>query len=418
MMKEPELRNHGFAKNNHDFQEMSPVSTQAIREYLEMLWKQYQKSSKAVRGAILDELVRNLALHRKSATRLMGRKYPPRSLQGFKGGRRQNYSARAKHHLERLWPAMGYMWPQRMKAALPDWLDHYDSKDWDEGIRQEILTMSASTIGRLLKEARAQLQRKMNTGTRRGVRRYLTKVPIRNLGENPDEPGHCEVDCVAHCGGSLSGKFAWTVNLTDIVTGWTECEAVWAKDGYSIRKAIEHMEKRLPFPLKAIYVDNGSEFLNEEVVEKYAEKHKPEPIKVYRGRPYRKNDQAYIEQKNYTHVRSIMGYGRIDWEPSVAHMNDIYRKEWRHLQNFYMPQQKLVAKERHGAKIKRRMDAGATPFDRLKLLLPQGDLRTLEAEKDRLNPFKARHNQRIKIQKMLGYYKDTFSRKERGKMAI
>jgi hypothetical protein len=414
----PELSDHSFAKNHNDCQEINPVSAQAIREYLELLWKQYQKSSKRARSIILSELERNLGLHRKSATRLMGRNYPPRSLQGFKGGRRRRYSERARHHLERLWRAMGYMWPLRMKAALPDWLAHDDSRDCDAEVRQELLAMSASTIGRLLETARNELRRKMNTGTRRGLRKYVTEVPIRNLGSTPQEPGHCEVDCVAHCGGSLSGNFAWTVNLTDIATGWTECEAVWKKDAESVRKALELMEKRLPFVLKALYVDNGSEFLNEQVIEQYARQRKPCRLEVFRGRPYRKNDQAYVEQKNYTHVRSIMGYGRIDWQPSVRHMNDIYRKEWRNLQNFFMPQQKLIEKQRIGAKIKRRMDHGATPFDRLKPYLPPGKLWELEQAKAKVNPFKARNSQRVKIRRIFGYYNDSISKSEWGKMAI
>jgi hypothetical protein len=385
---------------------------------LELLWKQYQKASKRARGIILSELERNLGVHRKSATRLMGRKYPPRSLQGFKGGRRRRYSERARHHLERLWRAMGYMWPLRMKVALAGWLAHDDHADCDEGVRRELLAMSASTIGRLLEAARKELRRKMNTGTRRGVRRYVTEVPIRNLGTTPQEPGHCEVDCVAHCGGSLSGNFAWTVNLTDIATGWTECEAVWKKDAASVRTALELMERRLPFALKALYVDNGSEFLNEEVIEQYAAQRKPCRLEVFRGRPYRKNDQAYVEQKNYTHVRSIMGYGRIDWEPSVRHMNDIYRKEWRNLQNFYMPQQKLIEKRRIGAKIKRRMDHGATPFERLRPYLAPGKLSELEQAKAKVNPFKARNSQKVKIRRIFGYYTDSISKSEWGKMAI
>lgn len=394
------------------------MSVQAIREYLELLWNQYQNANRATRGRILDELERNLNVHRKSATRLMGRKYAPRSLQGFRGGRKKQYSAKAALHLERLWKAMGYMWPKRMKVALPEWLQYDEHKDCDEKVRCELLTMSISTIGRLLAAARAALKRKMNSGTRRGVRRFITQVPIRNLGSTPSQPGHCEIDCVAHCGGSLSGTFAWTVNLTDIATGWTECEAVWGKDGGSVRRAIEHMEKRLPFKLHAIYVDNGSEFLNEDVVEKYANSRKPVPLKVFRGRPYRKNDQAYIEQKNYTHVRHLMGYGRIDWEKSVGHMNGIYRKEWRRLQNFFLPQQKLQSKVRVGAKIKRTMDDGATPFIRLTKFLNEAELGELQTEKASYNPFQLRHNQRCKAKQLFGYYKNKISKNEWGKMVL
>lgn len=414
----PELSNHGFAKNHHDVQEVIPVSTQAIREYLELLWKQYQKGNRAIRGSILDEITRNLGLHRKAATRLMGRSYPPRSMQGFKGGRRRKYSPKAKLHLERLWRAMGYLWPQRMKVALPEWLIHDDHRDCDTATRAELLAMSASTIGRLLKTARAQLQRQRNCGTRRGVRRFITKVPIRNFEVVPDVPGHCEIDCVAHCGGSLSGTFAWTLTLTDIATGWTESEAVWGKDGYSIRRALETIERRLPFALIALYCDNGSEFLNEEVIDKFAVSGRATPVRVYRGRPYRKNDQAYVEQKNYTHVRAIMGYGRIDWERSISIMNSIYRKEWRDLQNFYLPQQKLLEKMRIGAKVIRRMDGGSTPFFRLIKLLDPIAKKALEAEKAKINPFRARHNQRCKIRSLLNNYKDSITKNEWGKMAI
>ena len=405
-------------ENNSLHQEETSVSSQAAKEYLELLWKQYQTADRRLKSAILDEVCRNLGVHRKSATRLMTRKYLPRSLQGHRGGRRKHYSESSRKHLEKLWRAMGYMWPKRMKIAMIEWLKHYDDKGCTDEIRAELLAMSASTIGRFLHKARSSLRRRMNTGTKRGVRKFLTKVPIRNLGVTPTEVGHCEVDCVAHCGGSLSGPFAWTVNLTDIATGWTECEAVWAKDAFHVRRAIENMEGRLPFRLHAIYVDNGTEFLNEDVVEKYAAQRRPEPLKVFRGRPYRKNDQAYIEQKNYTHVRHIMGYGRIDWEGSIAQMNDVYRKEWRLLQNYYMPQQKLVEKIRNGSKIKRTMDAGATPYERLKTLLGSTELSELTRHKESINPFKVRESQRAKVRKIYTYYKNSISNDEWGKMAV
>jgi hypothetical protein len=305
-----------------------------------------------------------------------------------------------------------------MKAALPGWLEHDQNPDCGPSVQQELLRMSASTIGRLLAEARAELRRKQNTGTRPGVRRFLTKVPIRDLGVTPTEPGHCEADCVAHCGGSLAGEFAWTVTLTDIATGWTECETIFGKNGHNVRKALERMEKRLPFRLIAIYVDNGCEFLNEEVIDTFANEHKPHKIAVFRGRPYRKNDQAYVEQKNYTHVRQLMGYGRIDWRKSVGMMNAIYRREWRQLQNFFMPQQKLIEKVRIGSAVKRRMDEPKTPFDRLLPFLDAGSRSRLMAERAQINPFKARNNQRVQVRKMLLYYKNEIQKNEWGKMAI
>lgn len=413
----PECGEDAVYHNCKFFPEVTLVTTQAIREYLESVWKQYQSAPRRLKTQILDELTRNLEIHRKSATRLMGRKYPPRSLQGFKGGRRRKYSDRAKWHLERLWRAMGFMWQGRLKAALPDWLCYDDHPDCDDGVRSELLQMSVSSIGRFLETAKARLRRTLNTGTYRGVKRFVTEVPVRGLGQTPTEPGHCEVDSVAHCGSSMSGVFAWTINLTDIATGWTESEAVWGKDGKGVRRALELIEKRLPFKLRGLYVDNGSEFLNEDVIDGFARDRK-EPLIVERGRPYKKNDQAYVEQKNYTHVRHLMGYGRIDNERSVPHMNSIYRCEWRKLQNFFMPQQKLERKLRIGSRILRKMGQAATPYSRLRALADATAVKALDEERSHINPFKCRHNQRIKIKRIFGYYPGQIHTSEWGKMAL
>jgi hypothetical protein len=313
---------------------------------------------------------------------------------------------------------MGYMGPVRMKAALPGWIPFDETPDCTPEIRTELLRMSESTIRRLLEEDRAALRRKMNTGTYRGVRRFVTKVPVRDLGQTPTELGHCEIDCVAHCGDSMSGQFVWTLNLTDILTGWTECEAVWAKTAKEIKRALIQIEKRLPFKLKALYIDNGSEFMNEKIIDEYAVQGRPEPLPIYRGRPYKKNDQCYIEQKNYKHVRQIFGYGRIDWPKAVALMNDIYRKEWRELQNYHSPQQKLLEKIRVGAKIKRRMGKAETPWERLKRNLSERQIELLEARGRERNPFKIRKSQLKKVRSLLGYFKDQIPKNEWGKMAI
>lgn len=130
---------------------------------------------------------------------------------------------------------------------------------------------------------------------------------------------------------------------------------MFAKDGQLVRDALKVIEARLPFPLLALYCDNGSEFMNHDVVDRFAKTDRLKPIDVFRSMPYRKNDQCYVEQKNYNPVRKLFGYGRIDSKVGVNLMNNIYSKEWRQLQNFFMPQQKLISKRRLGAKIKRKM---------------------------------------------------------------
>jgi hypothetical protein len=407
-----------FDQEKQFFPEVALVSTQAQREYLKVLWLRYRKVGRRDRTLILDEICRNLGLHRKSAVRLMGRAYSPRIFQGLKGGRRRKYSAKAKEHLTRLWRLMGYMGPVRMKAALPIWIEFDETPDCSTEIRGELLRMSESTIRRLLADDRAQLRRRMNTGTYRGVRRFVTKVPVRDLGKTPEQVGHCEIDCVAHCGSSMSGQFAWTLNFTDIVTGWTECEAVWAKTSDGIKRALIQIEKRLPFKLVALYADNGSEFLNEKVIDEFCVKGRSERLPLYRGRPYRKNDQCYVEQKNYTHVRQIFGYGRIDWRKAVGMMNAIYRKEWRELQNYYSPQQKLEEKIRIGARIKRRMSKPATPWERLRATLSAHRIEELESRSRDRNPFRIRQSQLKKVRLLLGYFKEQIPKNEWGKMAI
>lgn len=416
-----EVRECGKLEFSHKKQlvpEEDLVTIQAIREYLELVWKRYKISQRKERSSIIDEVCRNLAMHRKAAIRMLNKNYPPRSMQGYRGGRKRVYSDKAKEHLTRLWRQMGYLGPKRMKSALPEWIVFDEHVECTVVIKNEILSMSEKSIQRFLEKERANLQRRLNTGTYKGVRKFITQVPIRNLGETPTELGHCEVDCVAHCGGSLSGNFAWTVNLTDIATGWTECEAVWSKNAMEVRKALQRMEARLPFALKALYFDNGNEFMNEEIITNFAKKGRTAELPVYRGRPYRKNDQCHIEQKNFTHVRHLFGYGRIDWQKAISMMNGIYRKEWRDLQNFYLPQQKLVEKYRINAKVKRKMDQPQTPFDRLRDHLPATAMNKLEKEKAKINPFRTRTNQLRKVRALFGYFKNTIHKNEWGKMAI
>lgn len=391
------------------------MSTQAIREYLHHLWRLYQAADRKLKSAILTELSRNLGVHRKSAVRLMNQHYPPRSLQGFRGGRPKRYSEESKELLQYIWKKCGYMAVVRLKSAIPEWLPYIEHRLLSESVRQELIAMSPSSMERFLKKAKADLRRRHNTGTRKGLKKYVAKVPIRNLSERPTELGHCEIDSVAHCGDSMSGIFVWSLTLTDIVCGWTECEAVWGKDAKAIRRALELIEARLPFPLRALYSDNGGEFLNEEIIDGFAKEKREDALPVFRGRPYRKNDQCYVEQKNFTHVRHLFGYGRIDWQKSVAQMNNVYRKEWRLLQNHFIPQQQLLSKLRIGSKVKRTMSIAETPYVRIIRQCSVQVAEKLNKERQSLNPVKLREAQLWKTRRIFGYYKNSFNRNEWGK---
>ena len=393
----------------------SDVSYQAMKEYLKEIWSQYKKADRVTRSMLLSEVCRNTGLHRKSVIRMFSKKYAPRRFHGYRGGRGKVYSSESKYHLKVLWKEMGYMCAERMHAALGEWIVFYEHKFFTESMREEILRMSVSSIKRFLASARSQLRRKMNTGTRR-TRKFVTKVPIRALGVTPTKLGHCEIDCVAHCGGSLAGEFAWTLTLTDISSGWTECEAMWCKNGFGVRKALQLIEKRLPFKLEALYMDNGSEFMNSEVIDKFATENRKENLKVFRSRPYKKNDQCYVEQKNYTHVRHLFGYARIDWKPAIQKMNHIYRQEWTWLQNYFSPQQKLILKQRIGSKIKRKMSSPQTPYARIIQIVEKEQRRKLEETKSKLNPIWLRKNQKSKTKSINANL--TMTKQEQGKMAI
>jgi hypothetical protein len=199
------------------------------------------------------------------------------------------------------------------------------------------------------------------------------------------DPGWLEIDTVSHSGPSAEGLFAYTVNQTDMFSGWTECRAILGKGAEEVKGAIEEMRADLPFELKGLDSDNGEEFINW-VLDKYC---RDSSVRRFRSRPYKKDDQAHIEQKNWTHVRKLIGYDRYDTQTAVDAMNDLYRKEWRLFCNLYLPSVKLAQKIRVGAKIKRIYDDAKTPLDRL-LESGQGDrvkLDLLKRLREKLDPF-------------------------------
>lgn len=383
------------------------MSIQAIHEYLALIWAQYQEASKKVKTQLLDEIEKNVKMHRKASIRLMNSKTEPAFARG-KGKSVNAYSDKSKTLLKKLWVDMGRMGSVRMKAAIPEWIDDWKCKDLlDDYTIFELKRMSASTIERTLKKDRADFRRQHNSGTKPSQSRIKTLIPIRDLEFQPKEPGHCEIDCVAHCGGSLSGEFIWTLTLTDIKTGHTENEALQRKNGFEVQKALQRIEDRLPFKIIALYMDNGSEFLNEDVYKRFSQNKLKIPrekiIELFRSRPYKKNDQCFVEQKNFTHVRELFGYDRLSGKLMVQLMNNIYRGEWRLLANFFYPQIRLKSKERIGSKVSRKFHDPRTPFSMLKEFLSDEKLTELEELKSSLNPFDLQKKLKRKLRRFAGY---------------
>jgi len=196
-----------------------------------------------------------------------------------------------------------------------------------------------------------------------------------------------EADTVAHCGESMAGDFIWSVTFTDILTGWTENRAIWNKGALGVISQVRDIEEKLPFELLGFDCDNGSEFLNHHLWSYFADRKKP--VQFTRSRAYKKNDNAHVEQKNWTHVRQLLGYDRFEQRQVVDLLNDLYTNEYSDYQNFFCPSVKLVEKKRMGSKYKKRYDAPQTPYQRLlttKTLSEQKTLKLAQAFAS-LNPF-------------------------------
>ena len=214
-------------------------------------------------------------------------------------------------------------------------------------------------MDRLLRPHKREIKHRRYGRTKPGT---LLKhhIHIKTDSWDVTEPGFVEVDTVAHCGNSGEGEFVSSVNITDIHTTWTETFAVLGKGRHGVTAAIDEMRKALPFPLRGIDSDNGSEFINHHLYD-YCKKN---AVQFTRGRPYKKNDNAHIEQKNWTHVRKILGWARFDSPAVLDAVNDLYRNELRLWVNFFQPNVKLIKKERIGSRLVRKYGTAQTPLDR------------------------------------------------------
>jgi len=383
------------------------MSNDLKRELITKLRLRYQESVKKEKGVILDELCATFDYNRNYASRLLSGK----SLRiGKKRGRKNVYSEKAITHLKKLWLLMDQLCSKNLAAALPEWLKHYP--DADTAVKEEITRMSPSTIDRRLSSYKAEIGRKLRTGTKPGsLLRHV--IPIRPHNYNVNEPGFAEADTVAHCGGSMSGEFIWSLTLTDICSGWTANRAVWGKGSAGIIYALNSIQNSLPFDLFALNVDNGNEFLNNHLIRYlsiYSEGKKR--IELTRSRPYIKNDNAHVEQKNWTHVRQLFGYERFDNKRLLLLMNSIYAEEQDLLQNFFVPQAKLLRKERIGARYKRTYSAPKTPYQRILECesVSKETKEKLKAFYKTLNPFELRKQRQLKINnfnKLLNKKSDT-----------
>lgn len=366
-------------------------------EYLSAIRKRYYQARKSEKTKILNELCAVAGYNRKYAIRILAIKHH----EGKKlSGRTKTYSERSVKHLKRLWVIMGEMCSKKMVPALKTWLKYYEDPDCDDEVRDELLSMSSASIDRYLKSYKASLGRKKRTGTKPG-KMFKNVIPLKSFDSNIDRPGHIEADTVAHCGDSMSGKFAWSLTFTDVYSGWTENRATYGKDSDEVLSAIMDIQFKLPFPVLSFNTDNGTEFLNRSLYLYFSEK---KTIEFTRSRPYKKNDNCHVEQKNWTHVRENIGYERYDLIEQVEIMNVIYKLYLNNLYNFFVPQLKLIEKVRVGSKIVKKYDQPKTPYQRLldSPHLTMGQKEDLRRKYQLLNPIELREiikRQTIKLNK-------------------
>jgi hypothetical protein len=365
------------------------MSPRSKREYVEAVHRRYKNASRSERTIILNELCATCGYNRKYAIRL---------LRGFKRFTKPKPRKRGKPAvyqkddilvpLRRIWLEANLPCSKRLQVIIPLWLPGYGQYfgQLSEEVTNALLSISPATIDRLLKPIRIQYKKRGRSTTKPGTL-LRNQIPILTNQWNESRPGFLEADTVAHCGESLSGMFAYTIDTVDIATTWTEQRATWGKGETGVLKQIEDIERALPFPLLGFDSDNGSEFLNRTLF-KHLTKRK-HPVQFTRSRAYHKDDNAHVEQKNWTHVRQWLGYQRLDNPLTVPLLNDLYRREWRTFHNFFCPSVKLLDKQRIGSKTIKRYDSPKTPYQRVleSPYIPQETKNAMTKYLETLNPF-------------------------------
>jgi hypothetical protein len=355
----------------------------------------YRRAGKKERGRLLDELVALTGYNRRYAVGLLGHpaQKPVEARKARSSRVRQrHYDASVLAALRRIWVILDCICGKRLAAVLPDTiavLERAGELRLEPSTRNKLLTISAASIDRLLRPERARLRLRARSATKPGTL-LRHQIAVRTFAEwDHSRPGFVEIDLVGHDGGMGYGDFCQSLNLTDVASGWTEAQAVLNKAQVWVFEALQDLRARLPFELKGIDSDNGSEFINHQLV-RYAEQQK---ITFTRGRAWKKNDGCFVEQKNYSVVRRAVGYARYEGHRSVRLLNALYG-QLRLYTNFFLPVMKLIAKERIGAKVRKTYDRPSTPYQRLlrSQALSASAKRRLRAQHAELNPAELKRN--------------------------
>lgn len=356
------------------------------KEILQRLRRRYRTAGAEHKRKLLDQAQELLGYHRKSAVRVLR---APESVRApwINSGRPVSYEPKVLlPWLRPIWQATDYACGRRLVAMLPEWLPAYEAYERrvPTEARDKLLSASARTLDRLLHPLRCQGQGRSLTRPGTLLRH---QIPIRGSVWEQGKPGWLEVDTVALCGGSVAGEFVWMLDAVDYETTWVEVRATWGRAQSGTLKALQDIEENLPFPLLGLDSDNGGEFLNYHVL-RWLQK-RPRPVYMTRSRPYKKDDNAHVEQKNWTHVRQNFGYERHDNPEVIEPINRLAKGAYGQLLNYFHASLKVERKERVEGRLKRVYGRAQTPLARV-LSSSEVSAETkqrLRMQKAHLNPF-------------------------------
>lgn len=339
------------------------MSLKSKRELLEVLRPRYLKANKVEKQKMLDEFTSATGYHRKHAIRVLKNQ---RQVQNHLNRKNKTYKTiyrgEVVQALEQIWEICGQICSKRLQPYLPEAirvLERHKEIELSKETKDLLLKISAASIDRCLRPVRCKSPHGLSTTKPGSLLKNL--IPVQTFTAwDQEQPGFMEIDLVAHCGSTTEGHYLNTLTCTDISTGWTDVTALAHRSQEAVSTAIHHMRQRLPFPLFGIDSDNGSEFINDTLYRYCLD----EKITFTRSRPYKKNDQAHVEQKNWSVVRHTVGYDRWETASELTLLQSIY-DDLRLYINFFQPSFKLIAKERIGNKTIKRYDTAKTPYQRV-----------------------------------------------------
>ena len=369
------------------------MSQNARNEYLEKMRDRYRRrKGRGARSMLIDEFCSVTGHERKYAIKLLGRsrgpnrKGPPT---GRKRGVEKTYDEEVVAVLFEIWKESEQPSGKRLAPMLSDWLPFHEKHygELPDSIKSKVLAISPAQIDRVLapKKVGVALRKRRPPRSNAAMKKL---IPIRAESWNAKEPGWLEADTVAHCGGDMGESFVWSLTATDIYSGWTEVRPSWNRGQYNVSRAFEDIDATLPFAILGVDTDNGREFLNYHLHHHFTQR--SEPVEMTRSRPYRKNDQAHVEQKNSTHVRQLLGHDRLGYEFLVEPIDEL-AKAWCLWRNYFTTSFKQISNQREGSRTVRKHEKiPQTPCERLvdycRSVGDEATAAALEARKGAIDP--------------------------------